>query len=126
MAVVFAAMGSVVFAHHGRAGYAEAKTIKGVVASVEWKNPHVFIIFDVKDDKGNVVRWAGELSSPSTMLAAGMTRTSLKPGDVIEVKGRAGQNGTPVTLISSIMKDGKAIVGDASEDGQGRFTGQTR
>src|SRR4051812_48667437 len=86
--VLFAFVG-VVSAHHGRAGYTkEASAIKGTVTTLEWKNPHVFVNFDVKDDKGNVVHWIGELSSPTTMLAAGMSRTSLKAGDEIEVKGK--------------------------------------
>ena len=51
MVLVFTLLGGVVAAHHGRAGYIEASTVKGTVTSVEWKNPHCFINFDVKDDK---------------------------------------------------------------------------
>ena len=98
--------------------------MKGTVTSVEWKNPHVFINFDVKDDKGTVAHWIGELSSPSTMLAAGMSRTTLKPGDEIVVKGKSGQNGAPLTLIDSITRDGKPIVGDPNAEG--RFIQNTR
>jgi hypothetical protein len=119
--VTFAAVAS---AHHGRAGYTkEASSIKGTVTSLEWKNPHVFVNFDVKDDSGNVVHWTGELSSPGTMLAAGMSRTSLKPGDEIEVKGKTGQDGVAAVLIDSIMKNGKMLVG--GRDGE-KFTSDTR
>ena len=124
MVVVFAALGGVVAAHHGRAGYVESSTVTGTVTSVEWKNPHCFINFDVKDEKGNVVHWVGELSAPQTMLAAGVNRNTLKPGDEIVVKGKGGQNGTPVTLIDSITKDGKPVVGDPNQEG--RFVNDTR
>lgn len=125
MVMVFTVFGGVVSAHHGRAGYSESvSTVKGTVTSVEWKNPHVFINFDVKDDKGTVVHWIGELSSPSTMLAAGMSRTTLKPGDEIVVKGKSGQNGAPLSLIDSIVRDGKPIVGDPNAEG--RFIQNTR
>lgn len=125
MVMVFTVFGGVVSAHHGRAGYSETvSTVKGTVTSVEWKNPHVFINFDVKDDKGTVAHWIGELSSPSTMLAAGMARTTLKPGDEIVVKGKSGQNGAPLTLIDSIVRDGKPIVGDPNAEG--RFIQNTR
>ena len=116
--------GGVASAHHGRAGYTkEASAIKGTVTTLEWKNPHVFVNFDVKDDKGNVVHWIGELSSPTTMLAAGMSRTSLKAGDEIEVKGKTGQEGVPAVLIDSIMRNGKMLVG--GRDGE-KFTSDTR
>jgi hypothetical protein len=122
---VFVLFGTVALAHHGRAGYAEKQsTVKGTVTTVEWKNPHVYINFDVKDDKGTVSHWVGELSSPSTMLAAGMSRTTLKPGDEIIVKGKGGAAGNPVVLIDSITKDGKPIVGDPNAEG--RFIENTR
>ena len=48
-------------AHHSRAGYDQAKdkltTINGVVAEVIWRNPHVYLTWDSKDEKGTVVRW---------------------------------------------------------------------
>ena len=123
MVIVFAAFGGVVSAHHGRAGYGkETTTIKGTVTSLEWKNPHVFVNFDVKDDKGNVAHWIGELSSPTTMIAAGMSRTSLKAGDEIVIKGKAA-DGVPATLIDSITKDGKPVVGGANGE---KFTSDTR
>jgi len=125
LVLAFALLGSVALAHHGRAGYSnEISTVKGTVTEVQWKNPHVFIAFDVKDDKGNVVHWLAELSSPATMLAAGMSRTTLKSGDEIVIKGKAGLEGAPFTLVDSITKDGKAVVGDPNAEG--RFVNSTR
>ena len=125
LAVTFATLGGMVSAHHGRAGYGnEITSVKGVVTSVEWKNPHVFLNFDVTDEKGDIAHWVGELSSPSTMLAAGMSRTTLKSGDQIVVKGKAGRAENPVILIDSIVKDGKPVVGDPNVEG--RFINDTR
>jgi len=123
--VMLAAFSTVASAHHGRAGYGtEITTVKGIVTSVEWKNPHVFLNFDVTDDKGTVVHWIGELSSPSTMLAAGMSRTTLKAGDEVSIKGKSGKAENPVILIDSIVKDGKPVVGDPNVEG--RFINDTR
>jgi len=122
--LVALALTGVVLAHHGRAGYAnEIQTVKGTVADVQWKNPHVFIGFDVKDDKGNVVHWLAELSSPATMLAAGMSRTTLKTGDEIVIKGKLGVD-SPIVLVDSITRDGKPVVGDPNAEG--RFVNSTR
>ena len=123
--VLFTGAVGVASAHHGRAGYGnEISTMKGVVTSVEWKNPHVFLNFNVTDAQGEVVHWVGELSSPSTMLAAGMSRTTLKPGDEIVIKGKGGKAGVSVILIDSITKDGKPVVGDPNSEG--RFINDTR
>jgi len=120
--VLFAGVAS---AHHGRAGYGnEITTVKGTVTEVQWKNPHVFIAFAVKDEKGNVVHWMAELSSPGTMLAAGMSRTTLKAGDEMVIRGKVGVENAPFVLVDSITRDGKAIVGDPNAEG--RFINDTR
>ena len=125
LTVAFVLIGSVASAHHGRAGYGDQiSTVKGTVTEVQWKNPHVFIAFDVKDDKGSVVHWLAELSSPATMLAAGMSKNTLKLGDEIVIKGKVGLEGAPFALVDSITKDGKAIVGDPNAEG--RFINNTR
>ena len=125
LTVAFVLIGSVASAHHGRAGYGDRiSTVKGTVTEVQWKNPHVFIAFDVKDDKGNLVHWLAELSSPATMLAAGMSKNTLKLGDEIVIKGKVGLEGAPFALVDSITKDGKAIVGDPNAEG--RFINNTR
>ena len=125
MVVVFTVLGVVVAAHHGRAGYVESSTVKGTVTSVEWRNPHCFINFDVKDENGNIVHWVGELSAPQTMLAAGVNKNTLKAGDEIVVQGMKGGVPTaPVTLVSWITRDGKRIIGDPNA--KGSFTADTR
>ena len=58
-------------------------TNNGVVSNVIWRNPHVFVIWDVKDGSGSVVKWTGELSSPTTMISEGMARDTFKAGDPI-------------------------------------------
>ena len=123
--VVFTVLGGVVSAHHGRAGYTEPSTVKVTVTSVEWKNPHCFINFDVKDEKGSVVHWVGELSAPQTMLAAGVNKNTLKPGDEIVVKGtKGGATDAPVTLVDWITRNGERIIGDPNA--KGSFTQDTR
>jgi hypothetical protein len=111
-------LGGVVLAHHGRAGYdtaANGKIVKGVVAEYRWLNPHVFILWDAKDDRGETVRWTGEFSSPSTMLSEGMSKATFKPGDEIAVTVIPAKGGTPYGLVLKIVRgDGKVVV-DLSE-----------
>ena len=71
------------FAHHGNAGYVNKEvTVKGTVTQWLWTNPHTFLKFDVKDDKGNVVPWIGEWNAPSTLVNFGFNEIFKKPFDV--------------------------------------------
>ena len=112
--VVFAIRNGMVSAHHSRAHYEsddKQKTLKGTVAEYKWRNPHVFVVWSVKDDSGKVVEWTGELSSLTTSIADGLTKNSLKPGDEITVLAIPSRAGTPEALIRKIIKaDGKVIV----------------
>src|ERR1700733_9496576 len=82
-------------AHHGTASYDTSKTVtvKGTVTEFQFSNPHVLIFVDVKDDKGNVQKWQGELTSPNHLERAGWTRTSIKVGDAITIAGYAAKTG---------------------------------
>ena len=76
------------FAHHGSAAYKADKVVvlkQATVTRYVWANPHTIVLFDVKDDKGNVSHWAGEAGSPSAVHLLGWTRNSLRPGDVVTV-----------------------------------------
>ncbi|HEY5617345.1 MAG TPA: DUF6152 family protein [Vicinamibacterales bacterium] len=118
MAVAFL-FGAVVSAHHSRAGYDSAKdkltTVNGVISEVLWRNPHVYIIWDVKDDKGTVVHWTGEFSSPATMISEGLSRTTFKAGDPLAITFMPAKAGTPQGLVIKVVRpDGKVVI-DLSE-----------
>ena len=86
--VVVVTVCSPLFAHHGSTAYKADKVIvlkQATVTRFVWANPHTMVLFDVKDDKGNVSHWAGEAGSPSAVRLLGWTRNSLQPGDVITV-----------------------------------------
>jgi len=108
-----------VAAHHSRAGYDSAPgklvTNNGVVSNVIWRNPHVFVIWDVKDSSGSVVKWTGELSSPTTMISEGMGRDTFKAGDPIAATFMPAKAGTPHGLLIKVVRpDGKVVL-DLSE-----------
>ena len=99
-------------AHHGGAAYDSSKEVvlKAVVQKFVWANPHCTISFDVKDEDGNVVHWASELSSPSALSLVGWTRTSLQPGDTITIYIHQAKTGRPVGRMTHIvLSDGSSL-----------------
>ena len=113
VAAAFSLFGGVVSAHHSRAGYDsddKITTMKGVVTEVQWRNPHVFIVWSA-GDKSAPVHWTGEFSSPATMISEGMSRMTLKPGDEIAVTVIPAKSGAPQGLVIKIVRpDGKVVV----------------
>jgi hypothetical protein len=92
-------------AHHSTTYYSlEPKVIRGKVVQFRWRNPHAVVVWDAKDDAGNDVRWAGELSSVTTLLGDGMTKDSLKAGDDIIFMIRPSKAGTPAAVIQSMKR----------------------
>ena len=73
-------------------------------------NPHNQILFDVRDEKGNLTHWIGATEPPQVMLERGWTRRSLKEGDEVTVYIFAAKNGAPVGNVQRIvLADGKEL-----------------
>ena len=93
-------------AHHGNVAYDTSKAVVlrgAAVTKFVWANPHCFIMFDAKDDKGNVQHWAGEAGSPSALGPLGWSSGSLQPGDMITVYIYQSKTGNPVGRLNKIV-----------------------
>jgi hypothetical protein len=86
------------FAHHGSAAYDTTKrvTVKATVTEWFWANPHCFLKFDAKDEKGNVVHWVTETSNPPDLVQLGWNKNTLKTGDEVTVTFMPAKNGQPI------------------------------
>ena len=87
-------------------------TNTGTVIEYKWRNPHVFVVWEVKDQGGKSTQWVGEMASVTSMIADGMTKDSLKQGETITVISFPSKNpGSTEALIKKITKsDGKVVV----------------
>ncbi len=100
------------FAHHGATSYANNVVVlkEATVTKFVWANPHTIVLFDVKDDQGNISHWAGEAGSPSAVSLLGWTKNSLQPGDVITVYIFPAKSGSPVGRLNKVvLADGKTL-----------------
>jgi hypothetical protein len=113
------------FAHHGSAvsyNLSKMVSMEGIVTEFQWRNPHVYILYDVKDDKGAVVNWGAETHSPIVCENEdGWTKSTLKPGDKITISVFPSTIGTPRGLLAKIVFNGKVLIDDVS---RGRQAGQ--
>jgi hypothetical protein len=95
------------FAHHAIAAKFDAKkpmTLKGSVTSVDWKNPHVHILMNVKNGQ-QTANWAVELASPIQLEESGWRMDTVHPGDTLTVRGIAARDGSRQVWGNSVVMD---------------------
>lgn len=100
------------FAHHGAAAYSNkmVELKNATVTKFVWANPHTILLFDVKDENGNVTHWAGEAGSPSAVGLLGWTKSSVQVGDVLTVYIFPSKSGSPVGRLNRIVfADGRIL-----------------
>lgn len=96
-------------AHHAFAAeYDENRrvTVSGTVTGFKWTNPHAWLYVDGKDSNGKDAR------SPNGLTHRGWTRTALKTGDQVTVKGFGAKDGRNTANMSTVtMPDGGKLFG---------------
>ena len=100
------------FAHHGNAAYDTTKTVtvQGTITDFQFINPHVMVFFEAKNDKSNIEKWQGELTSPNHLMRTGWTRETLKPGYQVTFGGlRAKSGATTLWITKVVAADGHDI-----------------
>ena len=119
--------GGKALAHHSFAAEFDATkrvTLTGVVTKVEWTNPHVWIYFNVKDDKtGKVENWGAEMGPPHGLQRRGWRRETLKIGESVTVEGSLAKNGSKrmnarsVTMTKTGGRPGETLDAASSQGG---------
>jgi Family of unknown function (DUF6152) len=87
--------GAQALAHHSFAStYLEDQsvTIEGQLVQFLFRNPHSFVHLVVKERNGSQVRYTVEWGGAGQLEGHGVTRETLKPGDVVVVTGIPGRN----------------------------------
>ena len=113
LALVAAFLCIPMLAHHGNVAYDTSKAVvlkEATVTKFVWANPHCVVMFDAKDDQGNVQHWAGEAGSPSALGLIGWSSKSVQPGDMITVYIYQAKSGRPVGRLNKIvLADGTTL-----------------
>jgi Family of unknown function (DUF6152) len=125
LAAALLMISGVTFAHHGSiVSYDINKIVsmEGTVTEFQWRNPHVYVMYDVRDAQGKVVNWGAETHSPIVCENQdGWSKSTLKPGDKITISVFPSKVGTARGLLAKIVFNGKVIIDDT---GRGVQAGQ--
>jgi Family of unknown function (DUF6152) len=93
------------FAHHSllaKFDPAKTRTLRGTVTLVDWANPHVHILMNVKSGTP-ITSWAVELESTLDLERSGWDQKTLKPGDIVSVTGITSRDGSPQIWGDSVL-----------------------
>src|SRR5262249_42205150 len=86
------------FAHHAISAKfdpARKRTLTGTVTRIDWANPHVHVLMNVREGNNRTSNWAVELESVVDLERSGWKRDSVKPGEAITVQGIVARDGSP-------------------------------
>ena len=81
-------------AHHSFAAIYDMNqpiTVQGVIVNVRLTNPHSWFYLDVKNEAGEVERWAFEAGTPSGMIRNGYKPDIIKAGAEVTITGFRGR-----------------------------------
>jgi hypothetical protein len=82
------------YGHHSfTSTYFDDKTVKieGKILQFQFRNPHSFVTVEAPDEKGQLQRWGVEWGGATQLGTQGVTRYTLKAGDVVVITGRPGR-----------------------------------
>lgn len=78
--------GGIASAHHSQAAQYDTSrkvTLEGTMVQFQFRNPHSFVQVEAPDETGQVVRWSIEWGGSGQLTGQGVTRTTLKYGDIV-------------------------------------------
>ena len=101
-------------AHHGWAAFlsepGSEMTLKGIVKEFHFVNPHSVVELEVKDEKGQIQVWEGELTSNTNLAPRGWTAISIEYKEEITITGFPAKNGSHAMRVTKIvLSNGKEL-----------------
>ena len=115
LALAAALVASVASAHHSFAVFFDQNdevTLRGTVTMFRFTNPHGTLAFDVAGPNGTVQHWRAETNAPVVLQRRGWTRTTVRPGQVISIKGWRARDGSNYMRMGEVRDaDGKLVAG---------------
>lgn len=104
-------------AHHSFAVFFDSNDpveLTGTVTAFRFTNPHGTIAFDVAGNGGAVVHWRAETNAPVVLQRRGWTRTSIRPGQRITIRGWRARDGSNYMRLTEVRDAQGQLIGNSA------------
>ena len=102
-------------AHHNMSAlfdFSQRFTSTGTLMKVDWRNPHIYLLVDVKNDKGQLETWSFEGPSPGFFRQRDVGKENFEESmqKSVKVEASRARDGSHSGLIREVtLADGKLI-----------------
>lgn len=115
-------------AHHSFSMFdRETEIVKsGTVVRWAFNNPHSWLYVNVKEEDGSETLWSMEGSSPTSLIARGVTGSTFEPGDTVQFMLCPLKDGRPGGAIGWAKLEDGSFVNPADGGCNGNEANQQR
>jgi len=113
LVVGLALSGVALQAHHAVAGVYDLNkeiVLEGKLKKLNFTSPHSSIELSVPDKNGKVTDWVLTTASVQVLTREGISKTSMKPGEVLKVTILPARNGNPAGFIRNLQLGDRNIL----------------
>jgi hypothetical protein len=109
------ALASSALAHHNMSAifdFNQRFTSSGTLTKVDWRNPHIYVFVDVKNEKGQVETWSFEGPAPGFFRQRDIGKMDFEASmqKSVKVEASRARDGSHSGLIREItLADGKLV-----------------
>ena len=98
-------------AHHSPSRFDATRTVAfdGVVTSVRWANPHVYLGVEQTSSAGETIEWEVEMVGPSALRRLSWSRADVRVGDRVSVRGNPARNGAHTLNLGSLALGSRTL-----------------
>lgn len=102
-------------AHHNMSAifdFSQRVTSTGTLTKVDWRNPHIYLFVDVKNEKGQVETWSFEGPSPGFFRQRDVGKENFESSmqKSVKVEASRARDGSRSGLIREItLADGRLV-----------------
>jgi hypothetical protein len=101
--------------HHNNIRFDPEKlvTVTGTLSRLDWRNPHVYMYIDARNDRGDIQTWSLECQPPNFFAIRKISRADFENnlGRAVTVEVRPARDGSPNGALWKMTgPDGKVLM----------------